>query len=127
MVDSFRDLDVWQKALDLAELVYRLSARFPPPEQFGLRAQMRRAAVSVSSNIAEGTGRFSTRDYARHVSIARGSVAEIESQLEVAVRLGYVDREAIAPTLALADEISRMLRSLRLRLLAKLTESAVRS
>jgi four helix bundle protein len=91
-VSHFRDLRVWQRAIDLVAAVYRISGKFPKGEVFGLTGQMRRAAVSVPSNIAEGHTRASTKEYLNHISIAQGSLAEVETQLEIAARLGYVIR-----------------------------------
>ena len=88
---SHHDLVAWQVALDLVESVYRLTDRFPPSERFGLTAQIRRAAVSVPSNLAEGAGRIGNREFLRFLGIARGSLSEVETQLNIAHRLGYVD------------------------------------
>src|SRR6266478_3994026 len=88
-VSHFRGLRVWQGAMDLVEAVYRLSEAFPKTEIYGLTAQVRRAAVSVPSNIAEGHTRASTKEYLNHLSIAQASLAEIETQLEIAQRLNY--------------------------------------
>lgn len=90
IVRSYRDLLAWQKAVMLVELVYRMSARLPVDERFGLTSQLRRAAVSILSNIAEGHGRESTKEFTRFISIARGSLAELETQLEIALRLNMV-------------------------------------
>jgi four helix bundle protein len=93
MGKSFRDLDVWNLGVELAETVYRVTARFPKAEIFGLTAQMRRAAVSIPSNIAEGRARTSSREFLHFLSISRGSLAELETQLELAVRLNYADSD----------------------------------
>jgi four helix bundle protein len=84
-------LDVWRDAMDFVEIVYRFSAVFPPDERFGLTAQLRRAAVSIPSNIAEGAARRSRREYLNFLSIARASLAEADTQLKLAVRLGFAD------------------------------------
>ena len=110
---GFRDLVAWQKAVDLAEEVYGLSSRFPRAERFGITNQMRRAAVSVSSNIAEGSGRGTTPDLRMFLSYARGSVKETESLLLVSLRLELVNEPQVAKALKLTDEISRMLSTLR--------------
>ena len=89
-VKSYRELIVWQKAMDFAEHVYRVQRRFPDEERYGLCDQLRRAAVSVPSNIAEGRGRDSARDYAHFLTLARGSLNEVMTQLELATRLGYM-------------------------------------
>ena len=82
-------LDVWRDSMDLVEMVYALSSMFPESERFGLTAQIRRAAVSIPSNIAEGAARRSTAEYLHFPSIARGSLSETDTQLQIAVRLGY--------------------------------------
>src|SRR6202451_4556385 len=93
MVKSFRDLDVWHLGVELAETVYRVTARFPKSELFALSSQMRRAAVSIPSNIAEGRARNSTREFLYFLSVSRGSLAELETQLELAIRLDYADSD----------------------------------
>ncbi|WP_082132162.1 four helix bundle protein [Luteimonas sp. FCS-9] len=92
-------LDVWQDAMRLVEAIYRTTSSFPSDERFGLTTQLRRAAVSVPSNIAEGAARRSTSDYLRHLAFARGSLAELSTQLEIAYRLGLCERTAIEPDL----------------------------
>ncbi len=89
-VKTFRDLIAWQKAMELAEHVYRVTERMPETEKFGLTVQMRRAAVSVSSNIAEGHGRQARPDYLRFLRMARGSLMELETQLMLAERLRFL-------------------------------------
>ncbi len=116
-VKSHRDLIVWQKAMDLAEVIYRLAQSFPKSETYGLVSQATRAAVSVPANIAEGNARGTPRDYAHFVSVAKGSLMETETYLLLAVRLGYLDTQTAGPTLALITEISKMLTALRRRLL----------
>ncbi|HZX72624.1 MAG TPA: four helix bundle protein [Rhodanobacter sp.] len=83
-------LQVWQDAMDLVEAIYRISADFPDSERFGLTSQLRRAAISVPSNIAEGAARRSTPEYLRFLSMARGSLSELDTQLQIAERLAYV-------------------------------------
>ena len=112
-VQDYRDLVVWQRAIDFVAEIYRLSARFPRDEQFGLTAQIRRASVSVTSNIAEGSGRATSRDLMNFLSYARGSLKEAESLLFVAQRLGFVRADDCTQSLHLADETSRMLTGLR--------------
>ena len=89
-IRTHRDLRAWQEAMNLAERVYRVTEGFPDAERFGLSQQMRRASVSVISNIAEGAARNSSREFAQFLGVARGSLAELESQLELAVRLSFV-------------------------------------
>ncbi len=115
-VQSYKDLIVWQKALNLVEMVYQVTRVFPKEELYGLTNQLRRAAVSIPSNIAEGHARSSTRDFHRFLSIARGSLAEVETQLLIAQRLGYLSDDQLAPILSLQIEINKMTN----RLMAKL-------
>ena len=112
MAADFKDLLVWQKSMDLVELVYHLVRRLPKEEQFELASQMRRAVVSIPSNIAEGQGRKTAREFLRFLSIARGSRAELETQLLLAQRLGYLTKEQIEPAVLLYNEVGRMLHSL---------------
>ncbi len=107
---SYRNLIVWQKAMQFTRQVYMMICKFPAIEKFALADQLRRAAVSIPSNIAEGCGRASNRDYAHFLSIARGSLYETMSQLEMAKEFGYL--ESIDEAEALAAEISRMLTTL---------------
>jgi four helix bundle protein len=102
--------------MDLAALVYALSPAMPRTEQFGMTNQMQRAAASVPANIAEGYQRGTRKDYSRFISIARGSLAEAETFLRLAVRVGHLTTEQVAPALQLADELSRMLTRLKQRL-----------
>lgn len=87
---SYRDLTVWQKSLDLVEMTYHLTREFPPEENYGLSNQMRRCAVSIPSNISEGQSRNSNKEFERFLRIAIGSLAELDTQLEISLRLGYV-------------------------------------
>ncbi len=107
-----RELKVWHKAMELSELVYRETGAFPSDERFGLVSQMRRAAVSVPSNLAEGEGRVG-RDGRRFLDIAYGSTLELETQIELSLRLGFVDEAAHARLLAVASETARMLNGLK--------------
>lgn len=90
MAESFKNLKIWQKAVDLVEIVYRITSKFPREELFGLTSQLRRAVTSVSSNIAEGSSRVSKRDFTRFVDISIGSLHEIENLLEISRRLRYI-------------------------------------
>jgi four helix bundle protein len=105
----FRDLLVWQKSMALASSIYTLTDRFPKREVFGLSAQMRRCAVSVPSNIAEGHGRLSDRNLAVFPGHARGSLFELESQTELAIRLGFADAAVGREVLVHINEVARML------------------
>jgi len=111
MIQSFRDLTVWQKALTLAEHVYITSEKLPQREAFGLTSQMRRAAVSIPSNIAEGKA-ISGRAYLKHLRIALGSEAELQTQIELAVRLKMLTQSDGASILSETSEVGRMLISL---------------
>ncbi len=111
-VQSYRDLMVWQKGMDLCALAYRVTKRLPKEEMFGLVAQTRRSAVSVPSNIAEGFGRDQTGYFVHFLRIAQGSLKELETQLLVCQRVELLMEDEIKPLLALADEIGRMLRAL---------------
>jgi four helix bundle protein len=115
-IESYRDLELWQKAMELAVAVYRLSESFPSNEQYGLRAQVNRAAVSVPSNVAEGHGRSITREYLHHLAIAHGSLMELETQVELSVRLGFAKRTVADDVLNRAAECGRMLHGLMRRL-----------
>ena len=106
----FRKLLVWQKAMEFADAVYSVVKKLPPEERFALADQLRRAAISIPSNIAEGNGRAGNKDYAHFLAIARGSLYEVITQLDLAKRQGYIsDTESLE---VLADEISRMLTSM---------------
>ena len=120
---NFEKLGVWQKAIDFADAVYRITKAYPNDERFGLTNQMRRAAVSVSSNIEEGTSRSSHHDYARFVEIATGSVFEVVSQSFVSQRQGLLDETNFQHLYAAAEELSRMLSGLRAYLIGDATHS----
>lgn len=108
-IKSFKDLLVWQKSYDLVKEIYKISAKLPTSEQFGLQSQIRRCAISVPSNIAEGKNRKTTKDFLQFLRIAYGSLSELETQVLLMKDLYLVD---ISQTLPLVDEVSRMLRSL---------------
>src|SRR5262249_16908753 len=106
-VQNFRDLIVWQKAMSAAFEVYKLTRQFPKEELYVLTAQVRRAAISIPSNIAEGHARQG-REFANSLSIARGSAAEAETQLLLAVQLGYTPADSLAPVVPLLTEVRRI-------------------
>ena len=112
MINSYKDLKVWNKAMDLTTMVYDALKTFPPKEEYGLSSQMRRSSVSIPSNIAEGYGRNSTLDYCRFLQIALGSVYELETQVELARRLDYVDNDTANKLATQLTEVGRMLNSL---------------
>ena len=109
---NYTDLIVWQKAMGFVEEVYRVSGRFPREEVYGLTAQIRRAAVSVPSNIAEGQGRRSRRDFRRFLRVAHGSLREVETQVLLAERLHYLSLDDRISILRLSSEIGRLLNGL---------------
>jgi four helix bundle protein len=111
-VTHYRDLQVWVRSLDWAESIYKATARWPSDERFGLISQIRRSAVSIASNIAEGAARRTTGEFVQFVGIARGSLAEAETQLILARRLDYISDEQVKGLLDRSDEISRMLAAL---------------
>ena len=117
-VQSFRDLIVWQRAMEFTATVYQIVKRFPRDERFAVVSQLRRSAVSVPSNIAEGHARQG-REFLSFLSIARGSLAEAETQLLIAVQAGYIASDEIEPALALAAEIRRMASALTRTLKAR--------
>lgn len=111
--NSFRDLRVWQAGMDLVETVYRLSESFTAKEMYGLTNQMRRCAVSIPSNIAEGHTREHSKEYLHHIPIAQASLAELQTQLEIAARLRYLSDEELSAALDQAVSLSRQLYALR--------------
>jgi four helix bundle protein len=112
MAQSFRDLKVWNKAIDLTVLVYQLTADFPKQEEYGLTSQMRRASVSVASNIAEGSARGTKRDFRQFVKVARGSNCELQTQLVLSRRLRFGDAERCEAVENLSQEVGKMLNGL---------------
>ena len=109
---THRDLDVWKLSLDWVEAVYRCSSSWPSDERFGLTSQVRRSAVSVAANIAEGAGRKGTGEFIQFIGVARGSLAETETHLLIAGRLGYLEPDQLSPVLADMERIGRMLSAL---------------
>ena len=117
-IKSHRDLIVWQKAMDLAEDVYRVTAGFPRDELYRLTSQVTRAAMSVPANVAEGHARGTRRDYANFLAIAKGSLMETETFLMLSDRLGYNTENPIDRTLSLVTEVSKMITAIRSKLQA---------
>lgn len=112
MINDYKDLIVWQKSMDLVEEIYRLVKKLPKDELFALSSQMRRAVVSIPSNIAEGNSRNSNKEYIHFLSVARGSKSEIETQLHICVRLNYIKQSETEKAFLLCDEIGRMINSI---------------
>jgi four helix bundle protein len=108
-INSYKDLIVWQKTLELSKEIYLLTKNFPKEEQFGLISQMRRASVSILSNIAEGSGRYFSNEWKQFCSIAYGSALELESQLILCRELGFINENTSKKSLGLLEEVSKML------------------
>jgi four helix bundle protein len=115
-VRNYRDLIVWQKAMVMVGSIYELTKTFPADERFGLVAQIRRAAVSVPSNIAEGQARHTSKEFAQFISHAEGSLAEVDTQLALSGQLGFCGEQELVAAFAQVEEIRKMLGSLRSRL-----------
>jgi four helix bundle protein len=116
LVESYRDLKVWQRAIQMTLAIYRLTTDFPKEEMFGLTSQICRAGVSVASNIAEGYGRGSKGEYKQFLAMARGSNLEVQTQLFIATELGYGNGVQLKTTDDLSNEVSKMLNSLLAKL-----------
>jgi four helix bundle protein len=113
---NYRDLFAWQKAMDLVECVYRATRDWPKEEMYGLTNQVRRAVVSVPANMAEGQGRNSTREFVRYLSIAMGSLYEVETHISIAQRLQYMDAHTCDELLTQTAEVARITHGLSRRL-----------
>jgi four helix bundle protein len=112
MASSYQDLVVWQKAVDLVTGIYRMTKRFPKEEIYGLTSQLRRAAISIPGNIAEGQGRLSKGEFKQFLGNARGSLFELVTQLTIAENLGYMNKADINDLINLSDEVSRLFNGL---------------
>ena len=112
-IKRYRDLEVWQKSMDLVVDCYRITKRFPKNEDFGLTSQLQRSAVSIPANIAEGRERQHTKEFIQHISIAYGSLAELETHIQIAERLNYIDKSQAYSLMDKTAVIGRMLNSLR--------------
>ena len=108
-IHSYKELIVWQKSLQLVKLIYNVTKQFPKDEQFGLTSQIRRAAVSIPSNIAEGYGRRSHKEYKQFYSIAYGSALEVDTQLIIAKELSYISAKEFESAVSILNEVIRML------------------
>ncbi len=109
---SFRDLRIWQKSMDLVEEIYKITSDFPKTETYGLSSQMQRSAVSIPSNIAEGFRRKHNKEYKNFLSISLGSCGELETQLEISKRLGYLVEERFKKILEDLDYLCKMIQTL---------------
>lgn len=110
---NFQDLIVWQKSIDLAELIYSITSEFPSEEKYGLISQIRRSTVSISSNIAEGAARNSPREFLQFISIARGSIAELKTQIYIAKRVKFITEVQLNEIILPIEDISKMLVGLK--------------
>ena len=119
MGESFRELVVWQRSIELTVAIYKLTSPFPDSERFGLANQLRRAAVSVGSNIAEGYGRSSRGEYVQFLGNARGSISEVETQIVIAKALGFGSKQELTAAENLCNEVGRMLRAMMKSLRSK--------
>jgi four helix bundle protein len=113
MIHNFKELRVWQDAMDLAKMIYQITVSFPQEEKYGLTSQMRRAAVSIPSNIAEGHTRHSTDDFINFISISIGSLNELETQLLLSETLNFTNEQQASPLKSLIDSLHKSLRALR--------------
>lgn len=109
MIQSYKDLKVWQKSIELTEIVYKITSSFPNSENYGLTSQIRRCAVSIPSNIAEGQRRGHKQEYVQFLRVAFGSGAELETQLIIALKVGYLDQEKFNKANNLLNEVMKML------------------
>jgi len=121
---DYKSLIVWQKSITMVKCIYALTSDFPSDEKFGLTSQMRRAAVSVPSNIAEGQARRTTGDYIRFISNAEGSLAELDTQLLIAIELNYIERRNTVECSELMMEVRKMLNALRRSLIARQADAS---
>ena len=124
-VENYRKLKIWDKSIILVKAIYKVTSEFPKSEQFGLVSQMRRAAISLPSNIAEGYCRRSTKEYLRHINIAYASLAEVEAQLFVSAELGFISHDALHKAEELTSELGRMFNGLMQSLQNKLQTPAL--
>ncbi len=115
-VRTYRDLNVWKNSIIFSKNIYSLTQKFPANQQYGLKSQMERAAVSVASNIAEGAGRNGTKEFIYHLGIALGSLFEVETQIIIAKEIGFINEEELSGLLKSTGEIGRMIAGLRVSL-----------
>lgn len=117
---TVQKLKMWQKSMDLVEACYKISSSFPPDERFGLLSQIKRAATSIPANIAGGYGRWNVREFARFLAIANGSLRELETDILIAKRLGYLGPGGATPILESTTEVARMIYAMRLKIHSRL-------
>ncbi len=121
-IRGYQELNVWQKGMILAKTIYQITNRYPSEEKFGLISQMRRAAVSIPSNLAEGQARHTTKEFIQFISLAEGSLAELHTQLLLSIDLNFIEQKEIGETLELMDELRKMLNSLRRKLMGRINQ-----
>jgi len=124
MSQGYRGLLVWKKSMEIVTATYELASCFPKEEMYGLTSQIKRAAVSVPSNIAEGQGRNSTKEFVYHLSVAYGSLMELETQIQIAANLGFVDGKAVEPLFSMTGEVGRMINGLSRSIVPKTANDA---
>ncbi|MBX3266681.1 MAG: four helix bundle protein [Acidobacteria bacterium] len=124
MSQGYRGLLVWKKSMEIVTATYKLASCFPKEEMYGLTSQIKRAAVSVPSNIAEGQGRNSTKEFVYHLSVAYGSLMELETQIQIAANLGFVDGKAVEPLFSMTGEVGRMINGLSRSIVPKTANDA---
>lgn len=107
-MNNYKELKVWQKSMDLVELVYKLTSSFPKEEKYGLVSQIQRCAVSIPSNIAEGAGRNSNKEFKHFLSIANGSSNELSTQLHLSIRIGYINENEVIEIFELLTEVQKI-------------------
>ena len=113
VIKTYKDLFVWQKSVELAIMVYKITSGFPKNQQYGLVSQIERAAVSIASNIAEGAGRKGSKEFVQYISIAKGSLYELETQFIISNRVGFISQENLDYLVIKIEEIGRMLNGLK--------------
>ncbi len=123
-MQSYRDLVAWQRSMELVTEIYRVTHKFPSHEMYGLTNQLRRAAVSVPANLAEGHGRDSTAEFLHHISYSLGSLAEVETHLEIACNIGYLPATSLKALFPKIDEIGKIIRGLQRTLKTKVKRTA---
>jgi len=124
VIRSYRDLRVWQRGMDLVEAIYVITQSFPKREIYGITSQMRRAAVSIPANIAEGHSREHTKEFRNFLSVAQGSISELETELEIATRLGYLTAEQFNRLMTQVAGLAKQVRALREALAKKIAVQA---
>lgn len=119
-IKTYRQLEVWKQAVELVVLCYNFTKNFPSSEIYGITNQIRRSAISIPSNIAEGQSKWSTKEFLRHLSMSNGSLSELETQLIISNRLNYIEESELNRILSLTEEIGKMIHGLRKSLTKKL-------